>query len=157
MHITFRNMIILLALGIAADIAIWPDQADGNSDLFNACTAQCAPLEGEARARCINTCMRTKKKNRPVGENAVKQKMKACEDRCASYQGLERVRCIRICLDIKSEQGNSTPHKIDAASVQEKDICESRCAGLSGVIKEKCVVRCKRKTKFDGGTSAETD
>lgn len=157
MQIPFRTMIILLALCIAADIAIWTHQADGNSDLFNACTAQCAPLEGEARARCISTCVRTKKKNRPVGENAVKQKMMDCEDRCASYRGLERVRCVRICLDIKSEQGNATSQKIDAASVREKDICESRCAGLSGVIKEKCMVRCKRKTKFNSGTSAETD
>lgn len=122
----------------------------GNSDSFTECNARCAGLDGEMKARCINTCVRTKKKNAPVGDREVKTKMRDCEERCASYTGVDRIRCIRICLDLKNEQRSIKKEKERAAVAEDSpNPCESRCGILTGVLKERCMARCQKESKFD--------
>ncbi len=122
--------------------------AAGNSDSYNECSARCAPLQGgEGWAKCITTCVRTKKKNEPMGESEVKKKMRDCEERCSSYTGVDRVRCIRICLDAKKEQRPARIVRQPAATVP--DPCETRCAVLSGTLKDRCTARCRNDTKFN--------
>lgn len=145
----FLVSIVITAVFFAIVMAGSPGPVAGNSDSFSECNTRCAPLQGESRSRCFSTCVRTKKKNEPVGESDVKKKMRDCEERCASFNGVDRIRCIRICLDIKDEQGSLK--KQQETVVENPDPCESRCAVLSGSLRDRCVARCKNNTKFEGG------
>lgn len=111
------------------------------SEVTNDCEARCATLDGENRYRCLKTCINTKKKNAPVGENEVKKRMDACEDACVDYTGVDRIRCIRLCLDRKKERGVI---KRNDSKKDNENPCEIRCSVLSGVSKDKCLLRCEK-------------
>jgi hypothetical protein len=103
-------------------------------------------VDGESRYRCLKTCINTKRKNEPVGENKVKRRMDTCEDACADFTGVDRIRCIRLCLDRKKERDVI---KRDALKKENDSPCEMRCSVLSGVSKDKCMVRCERESRYD--------
>jgi len=73
--------------------------SSSNDEISRICAARCSGFTGQAYVRCIETCVRTTKRTRPVEEKSVSQRMKECEEICAVYDGVDRVKCLRLCLD----------------------------------------------------------
>lgn len=143
MKIFFKIVLIQLLLVPALTVLIVSNSHGDKSDVANECEARCALLDGENKYRCIKTCINTKKKNAPIGENEVKRRVNACEDACADYTGVDKIRCTRLCLDKKKETGVI---KRDAVRKEKQNPCEIRCSVLSGASKDKCVFRCEKES-----------
>ncbi len=120
-------------------------QGTDSSASFKECDSRCAALDGESRYRCIKTCISTRKKNAPAGENDVKRKISECESLCEMYKGIENVKCRRICLDNK----NFVPTaKKESAAKENPSPCESICSILTGPSRDTCITRCEKKGRF---------
>ncbi len=65
---------------------------------YSECEARCSGFTGQSLVRCLETCIRMKKRQ-GAGENRVKKKMARCEKICEELSGLDQVRCLRVCLD----------------------------------------------------------
>jgi hypothetical protein len=116
------------------------------SDLADECEARCAAVDGESRYQCLKTCINTKRKNEPVGEDNVKRRMDTCEDACGDFTGVDKIRCIRLCLDRRKDR---VVIKRDAVKKENENPCETRCGVLSGISKQTCMARCERELRFD--------
>lgn len=106
---------------------------------YGECEARCGALTGEAKYRCLRTCISTKKRQSPRRESGSHNSYRECVERCGEGRGLEKIRCIRICMDEKREAATIVK---DAAQETARSHCERRCAMLSGPMKEKCLARC---------------
>lgn len=110
------------------------------------CETRCQPLSGEARYKCIKTCLSSKRRSDSVSENKKKGSFQECEQACSSLTGLEGIQCIRTCMEnrrtdtpVRKETDKEKPAAVAA--------CESRCGILTGDLREKCLARC-RKEKY---------
>ena len=138
-NILMTELLLLSALTILSVSDSYGDK----SEVANECEARCATMDGENRYRCIKTCINTKKKNAPIGENEVKIRVNTCEDACIDYTGVDKIRCIRICLDMKK---GGVVIKRDALKKENENPCEMRCSVLSGISKDKCLLRCEKES-----------
>jgi hypothetical protein len=141
-----NTVLVQLLLVAALIVSIISNSYGDKSEVANDCEARCATLDGENRYRCQKTCINTKKKNAPVGENEVKRKMDTCEDACVDYTGVDKIRCIRLCLDRKKER---VVIKRESPKKENEKPCEIRCSVLSGVSKDKCMARCEKESRND--------
>jgi len=137
-------MTALLLAAIPA--VITAEQVRNGSDAYSECDARCAALDGESRYRCVKTCINTKKRNSPVGNNEVKKKISECEKVCEPYKGIDNVVCRRLCLDNKRY---NPPKKKETETNNNPTPCANRCKALSGPSRDACVSRCERKNRFD--------
>ncbi len=138
---------LLTALLIATIPAVMTaEQGPNSSDAYSECDARCAALDGEGRYRCVKTCINTKKRNTPVGNNEVKKKISECEKMCEPFKGIDNVVCRRLCLDNKRY---TPPKKKVPENSVEPSPCETRCGALSGSSKKTCISRCERNSRLD--------
>ncbi len=131
---------------------ITAEQGPDRSDSVNDCNSRCAVLDGESRYRCLKTCINTRKKNAPTGENEIKRKISECESICEPYKGIENIRCRRICLD---NRRYIPAQKKEPAAKDNPSPCESRCSILSGPNRENCIMQCEKKSRFESGGISE--
>lgn len=140
-NLTLMILMVCVPVGI-----IRADQGSDRSGAISDCDSRCAVLEGESRYRCLKTCVNTRKRNAPVGENQVKRKISYCEKACESYRGIENITCRRVCLDNKRY---IPPKKKDPAASENPTPCESRCSVLTGPNRDNCIARCEKKSRFN--------
>jgi len=143
----YRLYLIITVAVICFPLATTTAERGGDkSASFNECDSRCAVLEGDSRYQCLKTCINTRKKNAPAGDNGVKKKISECESTCETYKGIENVRCRRICLD---NRRYIPPQKKEPDAKDNPSPCESRCSVLSGSLKDNCVARCEKKSRFE--------
>jgi len=111
------------------------------------CDARCSVLEGEARYKCLKTCVSTRKKHRPAGENRVKEKIRDCESACEQHKGIDNIVCRRLCLHNKRFVPRQ---KKESAAQDTPSPCESRCRVLTGPNRDNCLARCEKKSRTTG-------
>jgi hypothetical protein len=136
-----KHVSITIFLLFAAAI-VQVTAADSTS--MTECETRCQPLTGEARYRCIKTCLSSKRKSETVPDAHGQGSYKDCEASCSSLTGLENVQCIRACMENKRA---STPIKKDSKIEKPAAVtaCESRCEVLTGELRDKCLARCKKE------------
>ncbi|MBP7735911.1 MAG: hypothetical protein KA369_08060 [Spirochaetes bacterium] len=140
-------MVMALLLMAGFPVAVMTAEPDPDrSSAYNECDARCATLDGESRYRCVKTCINTKKRNAPVGNNEVKKKISDCEKLCEPYKGIDNVTCRRLCLDNKRY---NPPKKKEPETNTDPSPCETRCGALSGPSRDTCISRCEKKSRFD--------
>ncbi|HPV40674.1 MAG TPA: hypothetical protein PKX40_05800 [Spirochaetota bacterium] len=117
------------------------------------CDSRCSILEGDAKYKCLRTCINTRKRNTPVGDNMVKNKIRDCESACEQYKGIDNITCRRVCLDNKRY---TPPKKKEPAAKDNPSPCEIRCSVLNGPVRDNCIARCEKKSRFDSrGTTGK--
>lgn len=131
---------IIILLFVSAVVRV--TAADSTS--MTECETRCQPLTGDARYRCIKTCLSSKRRSEPVPDARGQGSYKDCEASCSSLTGLENVRCIRTCMENKRA---SAPIKKESKIEKSAAVtaCESRCEVLTGELRDKCLARCKKE------------
>jgi hypothetical protein len=115
----------------------------------DACFQRCEAFTGQARYRCMQTCLNATRKNEKSSSPTAKEKFQKCEKFCASYQGVDQVRCLRICLDKYEEFERQGKQDTDIQAEPEKnttetDLCIERCSVLNEPHRSACIEKCRK-------------
>ena len=147
----FRQRIkALLVLPACLVAALFFRMNSAAGESTDACYQRCAAFTGQARYRCMQTCLNAARKNGKSGGPSAKEKFQKCEKFCSSYQGVDQVRCIRICLDKYEEferqggQGDDNRAEPEKNST-ETDLCIERCRVLDEPHRSTCIEKCRKK------------
>ncbi len=95
----FRLLLMILLFVLFYPFFYTPLLSSSNDDISSVCQDRCSGFSGQAYYQCIETCVRTMKKNQLRGAKKVSQRMQECEEICSVYEGVERVKCLRLCLE----------------------------------------------------------
>jgi len=119
-----------------------------SSIIYGICSDRCSGFTGQAKYRCMQTCVSSMKKNYR-DTRKVSEKVKECENICSAFKGVDNVKCMRICLEKNREAGKKQPDYKKNRPVTADDVCEDRCRGLDASFKYECIKKCKRDLKKD--------
>ncbi|MCP4134333.1 MAG: hypothetical protein GY754_25385 [bacterium] len=108
------------------------------------CLDRCKGFAGQAKYKCLKTCLSTKKRSGMGKKKKPNTSYKECSEICKIYKGADGVKCIRICLDKNKNMSDTTKKKVD----RKHRVCGERCKELVGYNKYKCLEMCERNQKL---------
>jgi len=129
------------------------ERLSSEEDPYAVCLERCSSMTGQGKYQCVQTCVRTMKKNRAPGSGKVSKHMEECERLCSSFEGVENLRCMRICLD-KYRGATDSDDSVEPMKKNPDDaVCEKRCGMLDPSMKYDCLKKCKESMKRNRGVN----